>query len=236
MKRLAIIPARGGSKRIPHKNVKDFCGMPMVCHALNIARTSGLFDCIHVSTDDDNIKQIATEFGFAPSFDRPKELSDDHSTMMEVLRYVIEQYEILNEVFETVVLLYTTSPLTDPDDLIAAVTQFEASDKEKSYLAVTPYPAPIEHAFRMGEACDLEPYNVTALAVRTQDLAHAYYDAGMFAVYSACQIKNSIEAGDFLKFRGYEVPSHRVTDIDWPEDWDRAEALYHALNVSRAYR
>lgn len=230
MKRLAIIPARGGSKRIPHKNTKDFCGMPMVCHVLNMARDSEVFDCIHVSTDSVEILKIVTDFGFAPDFDRPPELSDDHTTMMEVLRYVVDKYEALDELFSTVVLLYTTSPLTNPNDLIAAVAQFEASDQEKAYLAVTPYPAPIEHAFRMGKGHDLEPNDPDALAIRTQDLAHGYYDAGMFAIYSAKYIKNTVDAGDFLKFCGYEVPSHRVTDIDWPGDWDRAEALYRALN------
>lgn len=230
MKRLAIIPARSGSKRIPHKNIKDFCGMPMVCHALNLAQKSELFDCVHVSTDSDEISKIVTDFGFPPDFGRPSELSDDHTTMMEVVRYVVDKYQAYDKNFSTVVLLYTTSPLTDPKDLIAAVEQFEASDQEKAYLSVTPYPAPIEHAFQMSKGHELQPNDPDALARRTQDLAHVYYDAGMFAVYSTKYIQNTIEAGNFLKFCGYVVPSYRVTDIDWPEDWDRAEALYRALN------
>ena len=233
MKRLAIIPARGGSKRIPDKNVKDFCGLPMVCHAVKIAQDTKIFDCIHVSTDSDQISQVVTDFGIRLDFSRPAELSGDYTSMMEVLRYVVEEYERRGEVFSTVALLYTTSPLTDPDDLISAISKFEASNREKAYLAVASYPAPIEHAFRMGEGHDLSPNDAAALATRTQDLSHAYYDAGMFAIYSSEYILDSHLAGDFLKFRGYEVPSYRVTDIDWPEDWERAEALFRALNISQ---
>ena len=229
MKRLAVIPARGGSKRIPHKNVKDFCGQPMISHAIQIAEQSGMFDTIHVSTDDNEISSIAAKCGHAPGFVRPDELSDDHASMMEVIRYVVLEYEKTGKVFDTVALLYATSPLTDPKDVANACTAFEKSDQEKAFLAVTPYPAPIEHAFRIQKNDDLVPNDKNALAMRTQDLNHAYYDAGMFAVYTPDYIKNNTGSGDFLAFRGYKVPSERVIDIDWPEDWDKAEALYKAL-------
>ena len=230
MKRLAIIPARGGSKRIPHKNLKDFCGKPMVAHPIQIAEASGLFHTIHVSTDSRDIANTAEEYGHAPDFSRPEELSNDHASMMEALKFVVEEYESRGESFDTIVLLYATSPLIDPDDLKTACQQFEAGDKEKAILAVSAFPAPIEQAFRMKENADLYPDDADALATRTQDLEHAYYDAGMFAIYSSDYIKKSSGGGDFLAFKGYEVPSFRVTDIDWPEDWKRAEALYRALD------
>ncbi len=229
MKRLAVIPARGGSKRIPDKNIKDFCGVPMIAHSIQIAQNADLFDMVHVSTDSQRISDVAVQYNCAPDFPRPDELANDHATMMEALKYVVEEYEARGTVFDTVVLLYTTSPLTDPEDLQKACAFFEKSDKKKAVLAVTPFPAPIEHAFRINQDGDLVPDDKDALAMRTQDLKHAYYDAGMFAIYSADYIKNSHQAGDFMAFKGYEVAPYRVTDIDWPEDWDRAEALYKAV-------
>lgn len=233
MKRLSIIPARGGSKRIPDKNIKDFCGLPMIAHAIKVAQDAALFTTIHVSTDSPEISGIAAQYDCTPDFSRPAELANDHASMMETVRYVIDEYERRGEKFDTVVLLYATSPLTDADDIKKACEQFEAGDRQKAFLAVTPFPAPVEHAFRIQENGDLVPNDEESLAMRTQDLSHAYYDAGMFAVYSSDYIKNSDQAGDFMAFRGYEVPSYRVTDIDWPEDWDRAEALYRALQMSK---
>ena len=232
MKRLAVIPARGGSKRIPNKNIKDFCGLPMIAYAIKIAQKTGFFNTIHVSTDSTAIRTTATEYGCKPDFKRPAELASDHASMMETLRYVVKEYERQGKTFDVVILLYATSPLTDPEDLKRACTAFERSDRKKAYLAVTPFPAPIHHAFLLKENADLLPYNEKALANRTQDLSYAYYDAGMFAIYGADYIKNSHKAGNFMQFKGYEVPSFRVTDIDWPEDWDRAQALYKALNLS----
>jgi len=230
MKRLAIIPARGGSKRIPHKNIKDFCGKPMMVHSLEAAKQTGLFDTIHVSTDDAKIGEVAETYGFNTDFFRPEALSDDHATMMDAIKYVVEKYETLGTTFDTITLLYATSPLIDPSDLKKACANFEAGDMKKALLAVTSFPAPIEQAFRMKENADLYPDNAEALATRTQDLQHAFYDAGMFAIYSPEYIKAAKGGGDFCTFKGHEVPSFRVTDIDWPDDWARAEALYKAIN------
>lgn len=229
MKRLAIIPARGGSKRIPHKNIKSFCGKPMMLHSAQAAQDAGVFSVIHISTDDEKIEAVATTHGFSPDFRRPDALSCDHTTMMEAIKFVVEEYEKLNVFFDTVALIYATSPLVSSDDLKDACLEFEKSDKKKAFLAVTPFPAPIEQAFRMKENSDLYPDDAVALSTRTQDLEHAYYDAGMFAIYTPEYIKTSVGGGDFSTFKGYIVPSFRVTDIDWPEDWVRAESLYRAL-------
>ncbi len=230
MKRLAIIPARGGSKRIPHKNIKDFCGKPMMMHSAHAAQNSEIFSKIHISTDDKNIEEIAKSHGFAPDFLRPDSLSNDHASMLEAVKFVVKEYEQQDMFFDTVALIYATSPLVCSKDLKSACKEFEASDKQKAYLAVTVFPSPIEHAFRITEDKELYPDNAEALYTRTQDLQHAYYDAGMFAFYTPQYIKNSEGGGDFSQFKGYKVPSFRVTDIDWPEDWERAEALFKALN------
>ncbi len=201
----------------------------MIVHALEAAKHSELFEIIHVSTDDIAIEATAKTHGFAPDFLRPKALSDDHASMMDAIKFVVERYKSSGTVFDTVALLYATSPLIDPVDLKAACAKFEAGDKQKALLAVTPFPSPIEQAFRMRDNADLYPDNEEALAMRTQDLQHAYYDAGMFALYSPEYIKTVTGGGDFSTFTGYEVPSFRVTDIDWPDDWTRAEALYRAI-------
>ena len=230
MKRLAIIPARKGSKRIPNKNVKDFCGKPMISHAVKACADAAIFDEIHISTDSTEISSIATACGHPPAFSRPENLSGDHATMMEVVKYVVETFERSGHLFDTVALVYATSPLIASGDLVKACQDFEASDRKNPVLAVTAFPAPIEHAFRIVDGSILVPDNEKSLALRTQDLQTAYYDAGMFALYSSAYIKQQIAAGNFSAFRAHVVPSYRVTDIDWPEDWERAEMLYKAVN------
>jgi CMP-N-acetylneuraminic acid synthetase len=112
-----------------------------------------------------------------------------------------------------------------------ACAQFEDGNQDKALLAVTPFPAPIEQAFITNEDNDdLLPDDAKGFAARTQDLKQACYDAGMFCFYNSAYIQNSQGAGDFTLFRGYKVPSWRVTDIDWPEDWEHAEKMYKALN------
>ncbi len=232
MKRLVVIPAREGSKRIPHKNVKDFCGKPMISHAIMACEESGIFDLIHVSTDSMKVASVAKQYGHAPDFMRPHEISGDHATMMEVLKHAVEELEEGKKKFDTVCLVYATSPLVSPDDLKKACDAFEKGDPDKPLLAVTPYPAPVEHAFRMErDGAVLRPDSEASLAMRTQDLKPAYYDAGMFAFYTPAFIKKQKAAGNFAAFRGFSVPSYRVTDIDWPEDWERAEMLFKAVNA-----
>jgi CMP-N-acetylneuraminic acid synthetase len=231
MKRLAIIPARSGSKRIPLKNIKLFCGEPMLSYPIRSAEKAEIFDIIHVSTDSVEIFDVAANYGRAPDFIRPGHLSGDHVSMMEATKYVVETYEAMGYQFDIVALLYATSPLMDASDLRNACITFEKSDRKKAILSVAPFPSPIEQGFRMAIDSDLYPVNVEALATRTQDLQQAYYDAGMFAIFSPEHIKLSVDAGDFSSFRGFRVSPTRVTDIDWPEDWDHAELLYRALQL-----
>lgn len=229
MKRLAIIPARSGSKRIPHKNIKDFCGHPMLSYPIKAAAKSKIFDVIHVSTDSEDIADIAGKYGYFPEFLRPENISDDHTSMMECLKHVVERYEDLGYKFDTVALLYATSPLMDAEDLRLACQKFEETDRQRAMLSVAAYPSPIEHAFRIDENLNLYPDKPEALAERTQDLPEAMYDAGMFAFYSSDHVNDSTGAGNFSGFKGFRVPITRVIDIDWPEDWAHAEALKKAL-------
>ncbi len=230
MKRLAIIPARGGSKRIPHKNIKEFCGRPMIEHVLGVAKESGVFDTIHISTDNPEIRRVATDNGCPPDFPRPLHLADDYTSIMEVLKFTVESYAQRGKHFESITLLYATSPLMDVEDLKKASHVFEQGDQKRALLSVSPYPTPIEKAWVMDDANILSPKDPTAFSNRTQDLDSSYHDAGMFCIYTSSYIQDTTGAGNPLGFRGYSVPTHRVTDIDDPEDWVRAEALFKVLN------
>ena len=229
MKRIAIIPARSGSKRIPNKNIRDFCGRPIISYPIQMAKTAGIFDVIHVSTDSLEIAKVAEQFGCKTDFLRPDYLSGDDVPMMACIKYVIDEYDKLGMCFDTAALLYATSPLMHHEDLKCACEQFEQTDGSRPILAVATFPTPVEHAFRMNARQELCPIRPDALSMRTQDLPRSYYDAGMFAIYSPEKIKASSNSGDFHDFSGYEVPISRVTDIDWPEDWVNAENMMRAI-------
>ena len=230
-KRLCIIPARGGSKRVPDKNIRDFCGKPMISHALSTAKETRLFDTIHVSTDSDKIINVAHEYGCPVDFKRPAELSDDHTPIMPVVKYVLSEFKQNNISFDTIVLIYATSPLITINDLKGAITQFEAGDQEKALLAVTPYPTPIEKAWQIKDKNTLIQKDKNAFAKRTQDIQDSYYDAGMFCIYTPEYILESQGAANTKGFSAYIVPEYRVTDIDTPQDWQRAELLFKALQL-----
>lgn len=230
-KRLAILPARGGSKRIPRKNIKSFAGQPLISHTLQAVESSGVFDLIHVSTDDDEIFNIVSDAGFQPDFMRPVALADDFTPMFDVVKHAAAEYEKRGEHFETIAVIFPTAPLIDPEDLKKACAAFEKSDQSKAVMSVTKFPCPIEWAYRKEEHTHaLRPVNKGAFMTRSQDLEEAYYEAAMFIFFpSKLVLENSIEDLD-AHFIGYEVPPTRVTDIDTPEDWEFAEQLYKTIN------
>jgi N-acylneuraminate cytidylyltransferase len=231
MKRLAIIPARGGSKRIPNKNIRDFCGQPMITHVLSATRDSGLFATVHVSTESDSIRAVAASFGFAPDFPRSENLADDHTPIMPVLRYVVEEYAERGQYFDEVWLLMACAPLVDPQDLIRAAALFQESGAEQPLLAVSEYPAPIEWAFNRKEGGALIPVQAGMFAVRSQDLEKHYFDAGSFAAFPASFVLESQGAGSDSSFIGYVLPKGTAIDIDEEQDWELAEAIYRIRNT-----
>lgn len=228
MKRLAIIPARGGSKRIPNKNIRDFCGQPMITHVLSAARASGLFTTVHVSTESESIRDVAAQFGFPPDFPRPAELADDHTPIMPVLRQAVQEYASLGVRFDEVWLLMACAPLIDAKDLSSAATLFQQAGGERPLLAVSEYPTPIEWAFSRGENGTLTPVKAGMFAVRSQDLERRYFDAGSFAVFPASLVLESQGAGSDSCFIGYVLPKGTAIDIDDEQDWQLAEAIYRA--------
>jgi N-acylneuraminate cytidylyltransferase len=223
---IAIIPARGGSKRIPDKNVRDFCGKPMIAYTIEIAIGAGIFDTIHVSTESSRIAKMVENFGLSVDFLRPARLADDNTPIMPVLKYVTEYYQAGGKTFDAICLLAACAPLIEVADLIAAEETFRRSEGTRPLLAVTKYPVPVEWAFERNKDGTLYPNNPGAFAIRSQDLGVKYYDAGVFAFFPVNRVLNSVGPGSDDGFLGYVLPHQKVLDIDEPEDWLLAEFLY----------
>lgn len=230
IKSLAIIPARGGSKRIINKNIRDFCGQPIITHVLSSTSESNLFSKIHVSTESNEIRDVAKNFGFPPDFMRPKNLADDHTPIMPVLRYTVEEYIRRGQIFDEIWLIMACSPLISSQDLQKAANLFRDSKGIQPLLAVSEYPVPIEWAFSCNKGGVLSPLQEGMFAVRSQDLEKKYYDTGSFAIFSSAHILTSKGAGTDNGFIGYIMPKGSTIDIDEEEDWKIAEAIFRAKN------
>lgn len=224
---IAVIPARGGSKRIPRKNIKPFAGKLMIAYAIEAARTSGLFAHIVVSTDDPEITAIAREFGADTPFVRPPELADDHAPTVPVINHAAAACEAQGWAAEFVCCIYPGVPFIQPDDLRDALQLLQASPDADYSFPVTVFPSAIQRALRRDSSGRMASFSPEYELVRTQDLEPAYHDAGQFywgrrqAWSSNPRIHNSGV--------GLVVPNWRVVDIDTSEDWLRAELLFKAL-------
>ena len=228
-RRLAVIPARAGSKRLPGKNLREFCGKPMIVHVLETARASGLFDEIHVSTESDEVTLAAAHAGFAPAFPRPARLADDQTPLLPVLRYAAEEYALRGHKFDQLSLLYACSPLLEPSDLQGAMRRFDEL-QDKVLLGVTQYPVPVEWAYNIAADSRLVPRQPGLFQTRSQDLAPAYYDAGAFALFPMARVLGDAPH-DERDFHGYILPRHKAVDIDNAEDWRLAELLYRGART-----
>jgi len=226
MNRIAIIPARGGSKRIPQKNIKNFCGRPMISYPIEALKKSNLFDKIHVSTDDKKIKNVVTSLGLKIDFLRPKDLSNDFTPIMPVIKFVVEQYLQMNQTFEEIWIILPCSPFLSSSDLIEASIIFNQNKFSNPLMAIAEYPVPIEWAFDINENGLLSPVKKGNFAIRSQDLKKKYHDAGMFYAYSKDIILNVDYNGSDQNFLPYLISKDKAIDIDDPEDWEYAEKLF----------
>jgi len=225
--RVAIIPARGGSKRIPRKNIKPFAGLPIMVHSIKAAQESGLFDRIIVTTDDEEIAEVARTYGAEVPFIRPKELSDDHTATIPVIAHAIQMLQEQNNVIDTACCIYATAPFVRAADIKHA---YEALiHHQKSYaFPVTTFGFPIFRGVKRDEEGNIEMFWPEHFATRSQDLPEAYHDVGQFywgkpeAWLSGTPIFSDAATTIVL-------PRHLVQDIDTPEDWIRAELMYKVL-------
>jgi pseudaminic acid cytidylyltransferase len=226
---IAIIPARGGSKRIPHKNIKEFYGKPMIAYATTAAKESGLFEHIVVSTDDEEIAQIARTWGAETPFSRPAELANDYTATVPVVAHAIETCRTLGWKFDQVCCIYPGVPFIQIDDLRGTLARLNNSGADYCF-PVTEYPSAIQRALKLLSNGKMQPFYPEFELTRTQDSEPAYYDAGQFYWGDAeAWLTNPKIHSNGL---GYPIPNWRVVDIDTPEDWQRAEIIYRTIHNS----
>jgi pseudaminic acid cytidylyltransferase len=220
---VAIIPARGGSKRIPRKNIKLFEGKPMIAYAIAAARDSALFEHIVVSTDDEEIAGIAREWGAETPFVRPPNLADDHTATVPVIAHGIQVCRALGWACEQVCCLYSAVPFLRIDDLKGALGVLMQGRADYCF-PVTQFPSAIQRALRRLDDGTMQPFYPEFELTRTQDLEPAYRDAGQFYWGTAeGWLRNTRIHNSGI---GYVIPNWRGIDIDTPEDWLRAEMLF----------
>jgi len=228
VKAIAVIPARGGSKRIPGKNIKEFCGKPMIAYSIKAAIRSHLFDRVIVSTDDAQIAQISTKYGANCPFERPKELSDDHTPTLPVIRHAIEAIEAQQQAkLELICCIYATAPFLKTPNLIKGHDYLKQDTALDFAFSVTSYAFPIQRALYVKpEDGTVKMFQPEHANTRSQDLREAYHDAGQFywGRRDAFMANEDIFAANSAPVT---LPRSQVQDIDTPEDWDCAEQLYH---------
>ena len=224
---IAVIPARGGSKRIPRKNIKDFYGKPLIAYSIEVALNSKLFDKVVVSTDDEEIASIAKAYGADVPFLRPKELSDDFTGTDEVVSHTLEYLKNRGDVFNYVCTIYATAPLLQEKYLIEGFEKLKNSDAINAF-SVTSMPFPIQRTFKIDENGRCKMFFPEHYMTRSQDLEEAYQDAGQFYWTKLNEKSDEIMFGkDSIPI---VLPRHLVQDIDTLEDWKRAEIIYQILN------
>jgi len=229
--RVAVIPARGGSKRIPRKNIKLFAGKPMIVWSIEAALASRCFDQVIVSTDDAEIAEIAKAAGASVPFMRPEALSGDHTATIPVIAHAIEWIQTEGWSLQDVCCIYATAPFIRPEDIAegAALVQQPGIDYA---FSVTAYTFPIQRAIKLNAAGRVEMFQPDHFATRSQDLEEAWHDAGQFYWGRVdAWLSNRPIFSD--KAVPVILPSYRVQDIDTMDDWQRAEWLFQ-INAREA--
>jgi pseudaminic acid cytidylyltransferase len=226
--RMAVIPARGGSKRIPRKNIRLFGGRPIIAWSIAAAKATGLFDHIICSTDDDEIAAVAEAWGAEAPFRRPAALSDDHATTLAVVQHALEWAEAQGMPLEAICCIYPASPFVTESRLKQGYERLQASGAQFC-LPIARFPAPIQRAIRQTADGRLEMFQPKQFDVRSQDLEPAYFDVGQFCWGRTEAFRRGLRVfgPDTV---GLETPLWRAVDIDTPEDWLRAERLWSTLD------
>ena len=226
---LAIIPARGGSKRIQKKNIKLFHGKPIISYSILTALSSGLFERVIVSSDDDHIIDVSKEYGAEVLSKRSKELSDDFTPINEVIKDVLSELGKDADKYKNICCIYACSPFITSDDLKNSLNLMSES-LALSCIPVAEFNSSPQRAFKIEEGNKLKWAYPEFRLARTQDLEKNYYDIGAFAWAS----KEKWNTGDISDGVAYKVPNNTYIDIDTLEDWEKAELLYKiSLNPNK---
>jgi pseudaminic acid cytidylyltransferase len=225
-KNICIIPARGGSKRIPRKNIKPFCDKPIIAYSIETALKSNLFQKVIVSTEDDEIANISKQYG-AEILKRPLHLADDFTSSGKVVKEAIKQLKEQGESYDFVCTIYATAPFLKTKYLIKGYEELKNSDACNSF-SVTSMPFPIQRTFKIkNNRCEM--FTPQYFFTRSQDLEEAYQDAAQFYWY-----KQNCKCDDIFFGKctiPIKIPRYLVQDIDTPEDFIRAEYLYKAQKL-----
>lgn len=229
-KSVAIIPARGGSKRIPRKNIKLFHGKPLIAYSIEVALQSQLFDKVIVSTDDEEIANIATQYGASVPFIRPIELSDDFTGTGAVVQHALEYLKNVGENYDFICTIYATAPFLDEKYLIEGFEKLKNSNARNAF-SCTSMPFPIQRTFKITKDERCEMFCPENFSKRSQDLEEAYQDAGQF-YWKNLHIKSHeiIFGKDSIPII---LPRFLVQDIDTLEDWQRAEIMYEVIQKAK---
>ena len=221
MKNIAIITARGGSKRIPRKNIKEFMGKPMLAYAIDAAKQAGIFEEIMVSTDVLEIAEIAQKYGAKVPFMRSEKTANDYATTYDVLKEVISEYKKLGHEFDNICCIYPCVPFLTGEILHTAFDEFIKSGADR-LTPVVKYSFPIQRAFKVNKEGFLEYREPENASKRSQDLEPMYHDVGMFYFYKYNKL-------DSQKIAMYEMDESSIQDIDTEDDWKMAELKYKVL-------
>ena len=223
---LALITARGGSKRIPRKNIKEFCGKPILCYSIEAALAAGVFDEVMVSTDDEEIADISRKYGASVPFFRSPETAGDYASTDDVIMEVLREYEKRGKNFDAFCCIYPTAPFLTGERLKAAMELLKVAD---SVLPVVPFSYPPQRGLIVNQAGFVERQFPEYAAARSQDLPTVYHDCGQFY---ACRTAPFLAAGttDVERLVPLVLSEMEVQDIDTPEDWAMAEIKYRRIN------
>ena len=231
-KQLAMITARGGSKRIPRKNIRPFCGRPILCYSIEAAQSSGVFDEIMVSTDDPEIAEIAREYGAKVPFFRSPATANDYASTDDVIREVLQSYLSMGQDFDAFCCIYPTAPFVTGKRLKEAMELLGHAD---SVMPVVPFSYPPQRGLLISEAGFLERQFPEYALTRSQDLPKIYHDCGQFY---ACRTKAFFDEGttDVKGLIPLVLSEMEVQDIDTLEDWELAEIKYQKLIKEHTHR
>lgn len=227
--RIAVIPARGGSKRIPRKNIRNFAGRPIIAWSIEAAARSGCFHRIIVSTDDAEIASVARQCGAETPFMRPPELADDHAGTLPVMHHAVQWMVDAGMEPQQACCIYATAPFVQAEDIRRGLEVLEHGGCDYAF-SVTRYPSPIQRALRLSDAGRIGMFQPEYFDCRSQDLEEAFHDAGQFywGRAKAWLSEKTIFSADAAPVL---LPRHRVEDIDTQEDWVRAEAMFKAMQA-----
>ncbi len=224
---IALIPARGGSRRIPRKNIKNFLGVPALARVVHTLQTSQVIDRVIVSTDDREIASVAQAAGAEVPFIRPVELADDHTGARPVIQHAIEAAELAPGT--QLGVFYPTAVLTTPDDVSSSSKLFQ-NEPCDFVISVVEFPAPIERALDIDERGGVSSRHTEFTQTRTQDLRPAYYDTGQFYWGSVDAWQSDVPVVQ-SRTHAFIIDPWRTVDIDTPDDWRRAELLHQVLHA-----